>query len=932
MSRHAAGRVLLAVSLLLGALAFLPVSGGPADADGWAFSKTVRVDREHVDEDGTTAVAGSTYDVTVKVSRTKDLRGRQEVRVAWSGARPTGGVVLDGTSVEAKDQEFPVVVLQCRGVDTSRTPPSGQERLSPETCWTQTSTERYLASSSQTPAWRVDADETDEHRAAIVGAPSPLPRECSGLSVPVTARWLPLRAADGTVYPGGPDPAVGCVASAPESNDVGDVGLPSNTVYGRTGTDGRGEVEFPLWTRSENATLGCSATVACSLVVVPVAGLSCDAWGHRLDAPQLQSSGAPLTEAQKRSADASCRKNGSYAPGEPRDATHGTDAAVRGSLWWSASNWKHRVSVPLSFAPTGESCSATGGDASLELGGSVLVNELTASWRPTFCTTRSLFPFAHVQQADFFALDQVDGGTLSAAFASEPKEGGFRRPVVPAPLTVSGFAIAFSIDDAQGRRQETLRLTPRLLAKLVTQSYPTTSWLRADRDDLAKNPLNLSVDPEFVALNPGLRSDTDLSSAATIQLLSERADLVRALASWIDADPEARVWIDGTPDPWGMQVNREYRGVRLASLDDFLRDRYEAPDWYKAANKCYGNSPSPYLNLVANPQPNLGAVTFNLQYASSAVLTACNFLTEDPLGSLPLRKEGREPVGKRFVIGLVSLASADRYNLRTADLQTSSSVPRGSVFTSPQGRTFVRASSASLAAATSALVPDERTRTWSVDQARLRRAGAAAYPGVMPVYLAAPVKGLTTTAAQQLADLLCYAVDPRRGLRTGTANGQLPPGYLGLSAANGLRAQRSYTLNAVSAVRNQSGSVPALDVAAPSYDAVCNPAVRPTDAGAGGSSGGAGTDGFAAGGGAPVAPDDAEAPRAAAAPTSAPVDVVLTAGQSSRVGALGAPLLLALALGAGLGGSLLRWPHHVRTALREARTLWPDAGGRHREP
>ena len=30
MSRHAAGRVLLAVSLLLGALAFLPVSGGPA--------------------------------------------------------------------------------------------------------------------------------------------------------------------------------------------------------------------------------------------------------------------------------------------------------------------------------------------------------------------------------------------------------------------------------------------------------------------------------------------------------------------------------------------------------------------------------------------------------------------------------------------------------------------------------------------------------------------------------------------------------------------------------------------------------------------------------------------------------------------------------------------------------------------------------------
>ena len=36
-------------------------------------------------------------------------------------------------------------------------------------------------------------------------------------------------------------------------------------------------------------------------------------------------------------------------------------------------------------------------------------------------------------------------------------------------------------------------------------------------------------------------------------------------------------------------------------------------------------------------------------------------------------------------------------------------------------------------------------------------------------------------------------------------------GYLALTADNGLREQRDYTLNAVSAIRNQTGSVPTLD-------------------------------------------------------------------------------------------------------------------------
>ncbi|KAA1423913.1 hypothetical protein FE697_010195 [Mumia zhuanghuii] len=924
-------RVLLATAVVTGTLGVVQLAGS-AGADDWAFSGSVVAKRAHIGEDGSASKDDATQTrVDVKVSAVENLRGRQSVRVAWSGAHPTGGVVLDPTSAEAKDQEYPVVVLQCRGVDTTGAVPRGQSRLGPETCWTQSAPERYFASSSQTPPWRVDAYASAADRAPSVGAPDPLPEACSRLSKPITARWLPLLAIDGETYYGGPDPGVGCASTAPEASDTTDVGLPSNTVYGATAKDGTGQAEFAVWTRSENATLGCSASVRCALVVVPIAGLSCDAWGNNLRAPQLQANGTPLTSTQKSNADATCRRTGAYAPGETRDSTKSSDQAVRGAYWWSASNWRNRVTVPLSFAPTGDACSATGAGDAVEIGGSVVLNELTASWRPAFCADDSLFAFSHVQQADFFALDQVDSGTLPAAFASTARGTEFSRPVVPAPVTVGGFAIAFAIDDASKNRQETLKLNARLVAKLVTQSYPVTTWLRSGRDDLADNPLNMSVDPEFRALNPGLKSDTDLSSAGALQLLSERADLTAALTAWIDADPEARAWLDGSADPWGMRVNDQYKAKRLSSIDGFLLDTFEAPDWYKTANKCYGNSPSPYLNLVANPQANLSAITINLQYASSAVLTACNFLTEDPIGSLPLRKEGRQAIGNRFVLGLVTLSSAQRYNLRTADLQTASTVPDGATFTDASGRTFVHGDTAALKAAAAGLKADPETKVWSFDYSTLQTDdGKQAYPGALPVYLAAPTTGLTDANAQDLAKLLCYAVDPERGAKQGTANGTLPAGYLALTDSNGLGAQRAYTLNAVSAIRNQTKSVPALDAKTLSYDSVCSfrTAATPTP------TTGAPSD-------PPATAKVPDAPTAAPAPVAplaapdvpvkkaAPVDVAtavseevtLTSGQHSRLGSIGAPLLLVLALAAGLAGSVLRLsPEQLDTFSRRVRS------------
>ena len=143
----------------------------------------------------------------------------------------------------------------------------------------------------------MDAYAAPEDRAAVVGRPDPMPTECAGVSEPLTARWLPFRAAGGDVYYGGPDPGVGCTPMAPESDSAEAGGLPSNTTYGITGADGQGEADFAVWTAAENASLGCSVEVACSLVAVPIVGVSCDAWGTKLPA------GSPQTTERGRPAD-----------------------------------------------------------------------------------------------------------------------------------------------------------------------------------------------------------------------------------------------------------------------------------------------------------------------------------------------------------------------------------------------------------------------------------------------------------------------------------------------------------------------------------------------------------------------------------------------------------------------------------------------------
>jgi hypothetical protein len=199
-----------------------------------------------------------------------------------------------------------------------------------------------------------------------------------------------------------------------------------------------------------------------------------------------------------------------------------------------------------------------------------------------------------------------------------------------------------------------------------------------------------------------------------------------------------------------------------------------------------------------------------MQYGISQAQTICVLPSPIP-GSLDGAKmvaQGREPPGKQFMLGVVSLGDAAREGLNLASLQSQATADPSDPFTSAAGRTFVAPTTASLKAAASMFVESDSgtTKSWSVDYNSLRTAagGATAYPGTLPVYASIPTNGLPATDATDYATMLRYMAGP--GQVQGTGQGQLPPGYLPMTSANGLAGMAAYTEQAAILVAAQANS------------------------------------------------------------------------------------------------------------------------------
>ena len=291
----------------------------PRHGDTW--SATEPLHRDFFDAGGATSTSSC---FRLSVDKHTDMQDHERITVTWSGAHVTGGRSLNPYGESGLPQEYPVVLMECRGVDPKNyadgTVPSGHEAVTPRTCWTNTYFQRTNSASPGEGIWEQDATGGDsaEHLQGI--DPGDVPDSCN-VNDNFDYSITPFTATDGTLY-------AGCSSqSMPPEATVNSVSIP-NEVYAFTDTDGRGTFPFEVRTALENQSLGCSSTVPCTLEVIPIDGINCD-------------NPDPA---------AACNQVGDLPPGKVNNGQAPQDAVAPG-FWTSASNWDRRVPVPLDFSP-----------------------------------------------------------------------------------------------------------------------------------------------------------------------------------------------------------------------------------------------------------------------------------------------------------------------------------------------------------------------------------------------------------------------------------------------------------------------------------------------------------------------------------------------------------------------------------------------------
>jgi len=832
-----------------------PTSGLSARATSSAVSMTKTVTRDTwFGSNGNYAPYHQEKTVTVNVDKTENLRGRQRVNVSWSGAQPSGGRAGNPYGEQGLNQEYPVVIMQCRGVDDPSLPVARQ--ISPETCWTSSYFQRSQVQSSPSVAvWSKDpyADPADRERLSGMD-PFPTADECPTADTPNYYTALTaFNAANGTVYPAcdkdhmPPEAAVGAA-------------FPPAEIAAFTDLEGNGTVKFEVRSDIENESLGCNHTTACSIVVIPIMGASC----------MLPTTTTPDN------ADYACKKGGQFAPGSGNFANQGVDLAVSPALWWTASNWRNRISIPVTFGLPPDTCDILDPRAPTGFYGSELLAQASLQWSPAYCLSKKRFKYQHNQMPDAAGFALMHTGGAPAAEVSSLHDSAGGDPVAYAPTAITGFGIGFVIDkpDNAGELEE-LKLTPRLLAKLLTESY-LGSDLGRGHPGIGDNPLSINLDPEFQQLNPGL-STVDQEAAATLLSLSESSDVIEQLTDYIAQDKAAMDFISGKPDPWGMKVNPSYKNIEVPTPEWPLLDTY-VPE---TGNTCRQANPAVYFQQIAAPVTKLNTIAQALIDAWPNVQTRCDTDVSTTPPTYKLGRIDRQSYGVRFMLGVVSLGDAARYGLHTASLQTTNG-------------TYVAPTLSSLGKAVALMEQTDPLEPYMLDQGLVKKSGDA-YPGTMVVYTAARTQHLDQADADKVAQFI--RISTTEGQRPGSGNGELPDGFLSIRDAGVTRKLYVAAQSAARAIEAQY--LPPTPTATPT------PTTSPTTSGGGPST----PD--------PVAPLPTDGP-AGPAPSSAPTSsapspiadttapVVATQAVTSSMGNWVLPILLGLGLLGGLIASCTR--------------------------
>jgi len=605
-----------------------------------------------------------------------------------------------------------------------------------------------------------------------------------GVADPRTTNvWRPFRAVDGTVIDVHTDPGFNPAVQGGSYwlNPYFNV-ITSNEIAGAvTSDDGRGSELFSIDTGVESSGLGCGQRVQpvpgggfreprCWLVVVP------------RGTPTEENAGTPLA--------ASAEQFG----------------VVTSPLAPTA--WQHRIAVPLSFNPVDSACSINAADRRLT-GSELFIGALT-NWQSSLCASGNRPPFVFGTLSDSLARQQLLAGAAGAAGMAvtprplDPAEIPVSSPVVYAPLSLSGVVIGFNVErnvrpdapqaalDLAGVRVANINLTPRLVAKLLTQSYASQVRILADPGYpwLASNPLHLGLDRDFLQFNPEfeLLQIASAKNFGGVLMASPNSDVARQVWQWILADPEARAWLDGQPDPWGMRVNPVYATTAAANPSGFPFAEPVPDTFPKSDPYCYQAPPQGPGGAVVPPvvcgtdwlpyTQTMGDAARLARVADDGakVVNDVFALTPDQVW----KRDLPQFIGRRAILSLTDSASAARYGLQTARLSRAGD--------NGPNRSFAAPDLTGLLAGLGGLRAGAEPTVLEPDPAATPAGG---YPLTALTYGAIRPLDLDAAARDDYAALIEYGVGP--GQVSGVAPGQLPPGYAPLPQnlrAQGLEAAR----------------------------------------------------------------------------------------------------------------------------------------------
>lgn len=768
MSRHITRP---GVGRALAALAVLATTGLAAGTATAADS-----DPNITDSALTTSGSGSFADLSVTVGKTRAL-GNEAVKVTWQWRGADAG--SHATASDTAWQYNYLSVFQCWGDD-----PDGPDR---EQCQYGGQFGETDGINTKLQPFSADASK----RFAVSRAVSPT--DVFGAKIPEAAD--PLEDTDPAGYPAaGATKGVVPLRSAPTAEDPDGqqiVDVDTGTLFDKYGTnevplartngDGSGSVFFEAQTVYESQFLGCGARVdpdgdgvetgrPCWLVVVPRDAIDADG------------------------VDVRTRPGGS------------TRSLYSSPL--SLSNWRHRIVFPLQFEPVREPC-ALGGVERPVVGHESLAVAMS-SWQGPLCRAGQ----------GFFYATTTDDIARSTVTSDLPKLSVFTDPLpadavpsekgaaVYAPVAISGVTIALFLEREynsasepkhlpyNGTRVEQLRLSPRLVAKLLTESYRYSTWINGGGPaHLAGAPLSLVDDPEFVAINATDNPALDVvalrnqrESLAKLYVTPDASDAVRLLWEWVLADKDARAFLDGTPDPSGMTVNKYYKGVSRYS--EGLRARADVPRLEEACA---------VVNIGAASGPDaqtkqlcaLDAAPYVASFDQGAALTsrgqqtgAGSFVYDAACECVKAPRPDPQLVGQRALLTLTDTPSAARRGLVAASLRNADGA-------------YVGPTSAAMTAAVGQSVSTDVTGVRRVDPASVKGSG---YPLTRLSYAVTNPVPLDAQARKDYANFV--EVVATEGQLPGTRPGMLPLGYAPLPGSYQVAA-----VSAASAIRTPAAVV-----------------------------------------------------------------------------------------------------------------------------